>query len=356
MNAPRKTARSVGDWLPSAMSADAEHPQVLTLDQNDLSAFLDTLPVAIMYATDRTCARITGNVAAHSLLRLPLGANFIDSLRDGENRGFRVLQNGVSVSAEDLPLQVAARTGESVPQSEWELRFADGDAIYITSRAMPLKNSKGEVCGSIGAFVDISKRVGDAEHAQFISKEMRHRAKNTLGIVNAIASMTIRQHLDPRDYNVFIDRLTSVGRFQELASFSDDKGIDLAQLCKTVVAPMLGPGEDRIFIGGPQVTVGQALGSTLAMLVHELATNACKHGSLSVQAGHVSIWWDIEQNDGGEQVTLRWMESSGPKVTKPTRQGFGIRLFERLGKQLPGGKALLDYAEDGVVAALTFRP
>jgi two-component sensor histidine kinase len=185
--------------------------------------------------------------------------------------------------------------------------------------------------------------------------EMRHRIKNTLAVVISIADQTHRSTDSVEEFQTaFSERLRALGRAHDVLSQRGWSTAPLEELACQSIGP-LGGAEGRISITGPPVEVPSARAVALGMALHELATNATKHGALSVPAGRVRLTWSeaAPAPDGRRWHELRWEECGGPPIPlPPTRRGLGTRLLERgLPSQL-GGPVTLEFAATGLVCSI----
>lgn len=184
------------------------------------------------------------------------------------------------------------------------------------------------------------------ERAELIAQEMHHRIANVLGVVQSISRLTARNAPDVETYQArFEARLSALGSAQSLARADPELPTDLRRLLEEVLRPFdLG----RIELSGPLAGAGQKHGSMLALLIHELATNAVKYGALSVAEGRVALRWTLE----ADAVRLDWREAGGPQVTTPSRSGFGSRLAQAA--LAADGSVAIDYPPEGVRCTLQF--
>jgi two-component sensor histidine kinase len=160
----------------------------------------------------------------------------------------------------------------------------------------------------------------------------------------------LRQTPDPQQFGpAFTERLDALARAHGLLTETEWRGAPLDQLIATALKPFL-TTEGRIAMGGPAVAIRAAVAVTLSLVLHELATNAVKHGALSEQTGRLQIAWTVESNN----VTLLWSEICATPVRAPTRKGFGTRLVTASASQL-GGLVSLDFTPEGLVAQLSFE-
>lgn len=180
-----------------------------------------------------------------------------------------------------------------------------------------------------------------------LAHEIKHRANNLFGVVQAISAQTARNATTVAGHQaVFTERLMALARAQQLVSEHLDQPPDLQGFLLHVLEPF---GADRFLIEGPTILVPLYLGTSCALLLHELGTNATKYGSLSVPDGMVEIKWTTEAN----RVHLEWREFNGPPVTAPVRTGFGSRLLKTA---FPAeyGSASVAFMPDGVRCAINF--
>lgn len=347
------TRHRIDSWLKDVVAGVLESSPTIKIDRTELWDLLDNLPVAVLISTDQTCTRIVGNKAAQGLLRVPLGNNLSRSAPDEELPSFKVYADGHEVDPDDLPMQRAARTGMRVNRSECEIRFEAGNSIFIAGHCIPIQNERGEVCGSLGAFVDVTEQRSELEKSDLLAREMTHRVKNTVSLIQSLAHSTIRQSLDPDEYSTFESRLIGLSRAQDLLG-AGVAGADLADLISGAIRPIVHVLLTRVSIKGPAVTVPSHTALSLSMIFHELATNACKYGSLSSDAGSVSVTWELDVQETQIGVSLNWLELGGPEVRPPERFGFGSKLIDRLARSLPRGRLSTTYRPAGLQLNLVF--
>ncbi|WP_136685760.1 PAS domain S-box protein [Falsirhodobacter xinxiangensis] len=147
-------------------------------------------------------------------------------------------------------------------------------------------------------------------------------------------------------------RFSALGKAHDVLMTGRKDAASVEEIVRSTVA-LLGEGA-RVAIAGPQVELGASAALSLALICHELATNASKYGALSVDAGQVTVQWQIETDAAGKPLfVFEWQESDGPVVTPPTRRGFGTRLIEVGLSGAFGAEARLDYAPSGLRCRLT---
>ena len=193
----------------------------------------------------------------------------------------------------------------------------------------------------------IDRHAAAEERAILLAHEMAHRTANLLGIVQSIATQTKRTASSVEDYHTRLSaRLEALAHAQKLVSANPKSNLDLEQLLRLCIQPF---DPSRFSIIGPKVEISPVVGSSCALLFHELGTNALKYGSLSQAAGSVKVNWVEEQN----RVTLIWKEAGGPPVQQPSRTGFGSRLLQ-MAFPPSNGDANINFNQDGVECCVSF--
>jgi PAS domain S-box-containing protein len=241
---------------------------------------------------------------------------------------------------------------EAAAEADFEIEFRvmDGNRLrwlQVRGRAWRnLDHGGGRPSGSTGIVRNITeRRTGDEARLQ-VARELNHRVKNLFAIANGLVSMTARSAKDPKEMaEALRGRLGALSRAHELArpTFGADEQPGQATTLGRLIASILGPyaqaGQDaRLTLDGPQVSLGANAVTSLGLVLHELATNAAKYGSLSQADGTLAIRWTTD----GDQVAISWTEDGGPPVSEtPMLQGFGSQLSRKsITGQLAGS---LDY-------------
>jgi PAS domain S-box-containing protein len=238
------------------------------------------------------------------------------------------------------------RRGERVEHFETVRRRKDGSLIDISLTISPIRDKDGQVVGASKIARDISDRKKAEETKDLLLHEIKHRVKNTLGTVQAIASQTFRK-APPEEREAFGARLRAMAEAHDLLTNQHWGQIAVTDIVSRAIAPF---NSHRFTVRGDDAMLPSAKGLLLAMTIHELGTNAVKYGALSNGDGRVGIEWKGNANS----VTLRWRESGGPPVTPPVHKGFGTKLIQRamVGEH---GKVQFDYVPDGLKAWLEIR-
>ena len=186
------------------------------------------------------------------------------------------------------------------------------------------------------------------ERQQLLNQELSHRMKNTLSIVQAIATQTLKAVAERPAVNALEQRLMALAAAHDVLLRKNWVGADLRQVAEDVIGAVV--TLDRFVITGAAVEFGSRAALSLSLLLHELATNATKYGALSGPAGLVTLDWRTEPGARGEELVMSWVETGGPPVTEPTRRGFGSKLI-RMGLIGTGGVDVR-YAETGFSALM----
>jgi two-component sensor histidine kinase len=334
--------------MPAIVSGALQLKISAALNNPEFWAIVDVLPVAIMLCTDRSCARIEGNAAARALLRVPAGRNLSASAPLSERPDYELFIDGKRAAEEQLPMQRAAGTGEPIVDSEYELRFRDGSRVVIAGHSIPVLDDRGEVCGALGAYVDITARKRLEEQNQFLADELSHRVKNTVAIIQAISRQTIRPLLPEAEFNAYERRLVAIAKAHDLLLAGMRFNAQVGELVQSALSPIAGKALPRVRLSGPPIYLSPQASLTLMMILHELGTNAAKYGALKTDTGQLEIDWRPLWKDGRELMVLDWSESGGPPVESPIKTGFGTRMLQMAVRGVAGGEIKVDYAPDGL--------
>ncbi|HVW72516.1 MAG TPA: response regulator [Rhizomicrobium sp.] len=232
---------------------------------------------------------------------------------------------------------------------EFRILRADGETRWCSVSALAAFDENGQLIRISGVSTDITDRK-DAEARQLLlAREVDHRAKNTLAVVQAVVRMAKRDNVD--EYAKAVEgRIAALAQTHELLSQSRWEGASILQLVLEELAPYRGESSQRVTAVGPPLTLKPEQAQIVAMAIHELATNAAKYGSLSVEAGRVDIAWSTDD----QFLKLSWRESGGPRVEPPRKTGFGTKIISSLGAN-NRGKVSFDWAPSGLKCDLQLR-
>jgi PAS domain S-box-containing protein len=200
---------------------------------------------------------------------------------------------------------------------------------------------------------DITARKRAEEQQALLLRELAHRVKNTLAVVQSIAAQTRRFAAPDQFVDTLTGRLAALGVAHDLLTRSDWEGAALREVVRLTFAPYEGlSAEQRWTIEGPAIWLAPNEAVTLSLVFHELATNAAKFGALSNACGRIEVRWDLDRETTPAQVAILWRESGGPTVSPPAAAGFGSKLLARAVSHELGGKTEVDFAAAGVACRL----
>jgi len=188
------------------------------------------------------------------------------------------------------------------------------------------------------------------ERLRFAARELGHRSKNLLAMVQAIARQIGSRSASLKDFQMdFSQRLQGLSDSLDLVLEEDGRGAWIADVVGSQLAPFGGVDGVRIMATGPAVFLRPEAAQNIGLALHELGTNATKHGALSVPEGAITVHWELGRVGIGRTCfRLMWRETNGPKVTPPTRHGFGYVVLQRTTGQALQGKVNHEFAADGV--------
>jgi PAS domain S-box-containing protein len=252
---------------------------------------------------------------------------------------------------EETAILARIRRGERVKHYETVRQRQDGRLIDISLTFSPIKDTQGNVIGASKIARDITERKRNDEHLATLAREAEHRAKNILATVQATVNLS---HSDTADglKQAIEGRIQALANLHDLFVKSRWTGAELACIAAQELAPYRAEDEARVQIGGPHVVLGPSTAQAIGVALHELATNAAKYGALSVRKGQVEVTW---MRAADEQLILRWAESGGPAVKKPTRQGFGTSVIERMIRAQSNGEVRLDWRAEGLACEIALK-
>jgi PAS domain S-box-containing protein len=236
----------------------------------------------------------------------------------------------------------------------WHLKN-DDSRFWASGEMMPLKDEDGVVQGFVKIIRDQTARRLLEERQTLLTQELAHRVKNTLAVVQAISSQTLRDEVPfAKARESFNARLMALSRAHDVLMHGSWTSASLRELVAGA-AQLHGTGDaQRFHFAGPDVTVGPRAALAFALVLHELCTNAVKYGALSVPNGKVSVLWETIDDGSQAQLWFRWEEAGGPPVSAPAKRGFGSRLIEQSFSQHSGGVVKIEYRPTGVQLSVKF--
>ncbi len=250
-------------------------------------------------------------------------------------------------SKENLILARIA-SGEEVKPYETVRLHKDGEPIDVAVTVSPIRDASGAVIGVSKIVRDITERKRHEEHAELLMREVNHRAKNMLAVVQSVARQTAATN--PDDFIArFGHRIQALSASQDLLVQNKWKGVDMAALVQSQLAHFQDLIGARIELRGAPLSVSASAAQTIGMALHELSTNAGKYGALSNGEGRLEIGWGLERSEGAEQAfVMSWREQGGPPVKPPARRGFGSTVIQRIVSKSLDAEVDLDFAAEGL--------
>lgn len=215
------------------------------------------------------------------------------------------------------------------------------------------RDSKGAPLTFLGMTVDVSEQQAAVQRTRLLLKELNHRVKNTLAMLQSLARQTLRQTSDPAAFmTAFAGRLQAISEAHGLLSDYEWGTIRLAELISKQLLPYVSDYGEQVELHKDEISLGPDQAVGLGLVLHELATNAVKYGALSVPKGKVVLTARRVVEDGESVLHLTWTEVGGPAVREPRRRGFGSILIERSLDKVIGSSVKVEYLPAGVTALI----
>jgi len=248
------------------------------------------------------------------------------------------LQNAIKPTAPDAPPF----------QSEFRVCRPNGEVRWCIGTAVASVDATDHVVRISGVTTDITERKEAEERQVLLAREVDHRARNALALVQSIVRLTRADNI--KSYIAAVDgRIAALARAHTLLAQSRWQGADLARLVDEELAAYRGGDAQRIVASGPDVSLEPRTAQTLALALHELSTNAAKYGALSVLSGRVQLTWELQSHS----LVLRWAENGGPPAVPPASPGFGIKVISASVERQLEGEARFDWQREGLYCSLT---
>jgi PAS domain S-box-containing protein len=239
---------------------------------------------------------------------------------------------------------VMARWNESVRTGQpfdmtFPLRGADGTFRPFLTRVLPLRDSHGRLARWFGTNTDITEQVDHEKHLNFVMRELSHRSKNLLAVVQAMARQTMQHSAGFEDFEGrFMGRLHGLARSHDVLVRQDWTGATIRDLVSAQLAPFVREDGASVDLIGENLILKPDAVQNLGFALFELGTNAVKYGALAAPAGKVTIQWELVESGERKCVRFVWQESGGPPVAQPLRKGFGAMVIERFIAVTFGGR------------------
>ncbi|WP_279350071.1 HWE histidine kinase domain-containing protein [Erythrobacter litoralis] len=238
----------------------------------------------------------------------------------------------------------------------WEdtfpLRSVHGDYRWFLSRALPVTDENGKVALWCGTNTDITDRRENAERILLLMREVNHRARNMLSMVQAIVNRSAGAESDLAQS--IAARIEALAANQDILNDHDWQGADLGSIIRQHVTRATRNLDNVVTFEGPdELVLRPSVAEAIGLAMHELATNAIKYGALSQDGGEVTIEWKLDDDPQRPSLSVLWKETGGPPVSAPDRQGFGTTVIKRFPEMATGGKVDIAYKAEGVRWVLT---
>jgi PAS domain S-box-containing protein len=224
----------------------------------------------------------------------------------------------------------------------------DGVIRWVAAKGRGIFDEEGKCVRVVGTAIEITKRKEAEERQDLLAREVDHRARNALAVVHSIVRLTRASSVE--GYMTAVEgRIKALARAHALLSDSRWHGADLATLVGEELAPYRLGDPEKVLIGGPGVSLQPHAAQGLALALHELATNAAKHGALSSMPGKVRVTWTIKP----DFLLLHWNETGGPTIAPPPARSFGLNVIRASIENQLSGKAIFDWLPEGMQCTLS---
>jgi len=262
-----------------------------------------------------------------------------------------IFERAEDAAATEAVKREVIRTG--IAQRGEFLIHWEGIDRYYDMLVDPMLDAAGHIKGVRCAAIEITERKREQQHIRLLMREVNHRSKNMLTLVQAVARQTAANKAD--DFlGRFDERLRALAASQDLVVKNEWRGADLDELILSQLSHFKDLIGTRIELKGPPLFVSASAAQTIGMAIHELGTNAGKYGALSNGNGRIGVIWRLDRDDEDQDVfVMTWNESDGPPVSPPTHRGFGSTLISRIVEVSLNAEVELDYPVSGLYWRMT---
>lgn len=283
------------------------------------------------------------NTAYLSLVgqRQLIGRTVRDALPEVQGQGYlelldKVYRSGEPFVGRQMRIEIERRPG------------AGREEVFVNFVYQPIHSEAGEVIGIFVDGNDVTDHVRAEKSQALLVRELHHRVRNTLATVQGVMNSTARTAETIEEYQwAFSGRISSLARTHSLLTEEIQQFVSFPSLLRQEVGAYADGADERVVLEGPDVELPSQLAVPLGMTIHELSTNAFRHGALSRPEGRVTVTWTIVPAKEKRILTCRWVESGGPQVTPPERHGFGSMILTRVLSQQIGAKVDASYGSAG---------
>jgi PAS domain S-box-containing protein len=311
----------------------------------ELETLYDTAPIGLaMFSRDLRFLRVNDRLA--KINDIPAEQHI--------GRTPRQIVPALANQVEPL-LRKVLETGEPVLGVEIEGETPKAPGVLRTWREHFYPVLLDKSIEAVGAVIEeITEQKRGERHLQLVMHELNHRVKNSLAVVQSIASQTVRSSTSPADFEeALIGRIRALANAHTLLTDSHWQSAKLSEVVREAVRPYRQGGAGSVVTSGPELALTPSASLAFSMVLHELTTNASKYGALSQPGGLVTIQWWLAEERGESRLLLRWVESGGPPVAGPARPGFGSQLIDFTIRHEFGGTATVDYTVTGLICEIT---
>jgi PAS domain S-box-containing protein len=258
----------------------------------------------------------------------------------------RILQGPATECAVLDRMRAALRAGEPF-QGEAVNYRKEGSTYVVEWLITPVREADGRISHWVSVQRDITERRHGEDLQALMVRELHHRVKNTLATVQAVVNATARSSLSVAEFTrAFSGRIGSLARTHALITEDLAQAASFEGLLRAELDPYNERG--RLALDGPRVVLPSELAVPVGMALHELTTNALRHGSLADPNGRLQVTWWVEDGHAGHALRWDWAEHDGPPAAHPTREGFGHRLLNKVLATQTGAEVDVDFAPDGL--------
>jgi len=341
LEASKEELQSLNEELHAVNAELLAKVEALDIANSDLVNLFESTEIATVFLDTQLAIRSFTPAATQ-----------IFSIRPGDY-GRPITDLAGKLQLPNLAADIAAAI-EGQPK-ERRVRASEGDAAFLM-RVTPYRGSAQTIDGVVASFVDISNLSAAEARQRLLIAELQHRTRNLLAVVRAISSQTILTSGTIKEFEAkFNDRLGALSRVQSLLSAVETEEITVGNLVRLEIEALNAETDARrVILGGDDVVISPLIVRTLALALHELVTNALKHGALATDKGTLRVTWGTESCGDARRLRLEWIETLDPPrdIANPPHSGFGRELIERALPYQLGAETEYRLAPEGVRCVL----